>query len=86
LPSNGADHLFGGGGRDVFQFFRNSGRDVISDFQQGRDKIEVSSSFVDFEDVRIGKVGNDVRISIDKTTFIVEDDRADNFTLADFIF
>ncbi len=86
LPSNGADHFFGGGGRDVFQFFRNSGRDVIGDFQQGRDKIEVSSSFVDFEDVRISQVGNDVRIRIDKTTVIVEDDRADNFTLADFIF
>ncbi|MDG1212369.1 MAG: hypothetical protein P8Q48_16890 [Paracoccaceae bacterium] len=41
---------------------------------------------MDFEDVRISKVGNDVRIRIDKTTVIVEDDRADNFTLADFIF
>ena len=85
LPSNGADQLFGGGGRDVFQFFRNSGRDTIGDFQQGRDKIEVVSPFLDFEDLRISQVGDDVRIRIDRTTVIVEDDRADNFTLADFI-
>lgn len=86
LPSNGADQLFGGGGRDVFQFFRNSGRDIIGDFQQGRDKIEVVSPFLDFEDLRISQVGDDVRIRIDRTTVIVEDDRQDNFTLADFIF
>ncbi|GHC61714.1 calcium-binding protein [Neogemmobacter tilapiae] len=37
----GNDWLAGGGGADVFEFDRNDGRDVISDFQNGLDKIEL---------------------------------------------
>lgn len=37
----GNDWLTGGTGADVFEFDRNDGRDVITDFQNGVDKIEL---------------------------------------------
>lgn len=37
----GNDLLTGGAGADVFEFYRGSGRDVITDFANGQDRIEI---------------------------------------------
>lgn len=39
----GNDLLFGGGGADVFVFGAGSGADVIADFEDGIDRIDLSS-------------------------------------------
>lgn len=49
----GADELTGGGGADVFQFRSGDGFDRITDFQQGRDKIEIVRGAEDFGDLSI---------------------------------
>ncbi len=38
----GDDELKGGGGKDTFVFKKNQGSDVIEDFQNGKDKIDLS--------------------------------------------
>ena len=86
LGGRGADFLTGGGGRDQFVFDRGNGRDTITDFQQGRDKIVIEGGVEQFADLRIAQFGDDVRIFIANTRVTIEDDLADNFTSADFIF
>lgn len=44
--TNVGDLLWGGGGRDVFQFSRGSGVDVIMDFKPGVDKIDLSDDLM----------------------------------------
>lgn len=86
IGGRGSDILTGGGGGDRFIFDRGNGRDTITDFQQGRDKIVIEGGANDFGDLRIIQVGDDVRIQIANTRVIVEDDLVSNFTDADFIF
>lgn len=48
----GHDILEGGGGRDVFIFATGDGRDIVTDFKDGADRIDLSSSrFDDFADL-----------------------------------
>lgn len=82
----GADTLKGGGGKDIFQFKTGDGRDVIKDFRQGQDRIEILRGAEDFSDLNIDQVGVDVRITFSNVVIVVETDDKDNFTDADFIF
>lgn len=48
----GHDILEGGGGRDVFVFATGDGRDIVTDFKAGTDRIDLSgSNFDDFADL-----------------------------------
>ena len=38
----GNDELTGGNGKDVFVFEQNSGKDVVTDFQVGKDMLEIA--------------------------------------------
>ncbi len=82
----GADELTGGGGADVFQFRSDDGFDRITDFQQGRDKIEIVRGADDFGDLSIPQVGDDVRIAFANVRIVVEDDNDGAFSSSDFIF
>ena len=82
----GSDTLTGEGGSDRFIFDRGNGRDTITDFQQGRDKIVIEGGAEEFGDLRITQFGDDVRIFIANTRVTVEDDLVENFSAADFIF
>lgn len=43
----GPDHLTGGSGKDMFFFERGSGHDVVNDFEDGKDRIEVAQGMYD---------------------------------------
>ena len=60
----GNDRLWGGAGRDLFEFERGDGRDVIEDFQDGLDRIDLDD--FDFRSAAQAlshavQVGDDVR-------------------------
>ncbi len=82
----GADELTGGGGRDVFQFRTGDGFDRITDFQQGRDKIEVIRGAEDFDDLAISQANADVLIAFANVRILVEDADDGAFSATDFIF
>lgn len=82
----GADTLTGGGGSDRFVFGSNHGRDEITDFVQGRDKIVIETGLLDFDLLRITQNGDDVQIRTGGGRVIVLDDEVENFEASDFIF
>lgn len=80
----GADLLTGGGGRDTFVFERGSGADIILDWRDRQDRIEIDGAA--FAQLTIDQRGEDVLISFANIRVTVEDANADLFTAADFIF
>lgn len=50
---SGADILIGGSGADIFEFERRDGRDTITDFTKGQDKIDFDIDDLAFADLRI---------------------------------
>jgi Ca2+-binding RTX toxin-like protein len=59
----GKDHLWGGAGADVFVFASESNRDVIHDFQNGQDQIDVAGwGVADFAALDIRSMGSDAQI------------------------
>jgi Ca2+-binding RTX toxin-like protein len=63
----GNDTLTGGGGKDVFAFHNRSYQDVVTDFTDGQDKLNITgySTIQDFDDVkaRMAQVGDAVMIT-----------------------
>jgi len=82
----GGDQLTGGNGRDTFQFSTGDGADVITDFQQGLDRIEVLDESVAFNNLRVNQSGDDVLIAFANVRITILDDEASNFTASDFLF
>ncbi|MCZ8332736.1 MAG: calcium-binding protein [Rhodobacteraceae bacterium] len=63
----GNDLLTGGAGADVFEFYRGSGRDVITDFANGQDRIEIDGLSRTGAEALISaaqQVGNDVVLTL----------------------
>lgn len=81
----GADTLTGGAGVDRFVFSSSDGRNTITDFQQGRDQIQINAA-IGFNQLSIAQAGDNVRIGFDNTRIIILDDQISNFSSADFIF
>ena len=72
IGGTGDDVLTGGFGNDVFIFNSGDGADVITDFETGRDDVDLSSfGFDSFEDLNFvqGENGN-VVLFIDENTSI----------------
>jgi Ca2+-binding RTX toxin-like protein len=62
--SGGTDRLYGGGGRDVFEFREGSGLNIVYDFEDGRDVILIDAP--DFETLAIlAYKGSDAEIRLD---------------------
>lgn len=57
----GSDRLMGGGGRDIFWLELGAGRDRIEDFQEGQDRLGLSSR-LSFEDLTIRQRGDSTLI------------------------
>ncbi len=59
------DTLTGGGGADIFLFARGAGQDLITDFENGTDLIDVATLGIwDISQMNITQQGNDVRIAL----------------------
>lgn len=82
----GADVLAGGLGRDVFEFRAGDGRDRITDFRQGQDKILINQGAQNFDDITITQRGDAAQISFASVRVVLEDQAADDFTAQDFLF
>ena len=88
----GNDKLTGGGGSDIFRFRDGFGKDVITDFQDGRDLIrveEVSNIFDGFKDVNIAQRGANTVITFDGErghSITLRHFDADNISADDFLF
>lgn len=86
VGGKGADVLTGGGGRDVFVFYQADGRDRVSDFMNGVDKIEVASGAEDFEDLRISQRADDVIVRFSNTTVVILEVSRSDLGASDFEF
>lgn len=81
----GNDTLAGGAGADVFVFGAKDGRDLIVDFQQGFDRIEIAGA-ASMRDLAVRKSGADVTITFKETVITVADSKLADFDATDFLF
>lgn len=83
----GDDRLIGRGGTDTFQFFSNWGVDVIVDFDDGIDMIDMSNSGVtSVGELSFSRPGQNVRISDGQNTIIIIGEDLTTITEDDFNF
>jgi hypothetical protein len=82
----GNDTSTGGAGADRFLFRADDGRDVITDFQDGRDKIVLSIAGLKFGQLSIQQMGDDARIRWGDQSILLENEKRANITAADFEF
>ena len=80
----GRDFLSGGNGRDTFHFERGSGNDVIEDWRDRQDRIEIDGAA--FDELTISQVGDNTLIRYTNIRITVEDTDAGLFSDADFLF
>ena len=80
------DTLVGGAGNDVFMFAANDGDDIVRGFQQGLDRIEISSGASVFEDVSIAQIAGNTVVSFAGANITFVGQFADDFGQDDFIF
>jgi hypothetical protein len=81
----GDNGLLGGRGRDLFVLEEGRGRNVIQDFQDGRDRLELSDG-LRFRGLSIEQSGNNTLISNGNDLFaVLWDIDADRITAADFV-
>ncbi|MFK7752630.1 MAG: calcium-binding protein [Sedimentitalea sp.] len=88
----GADQLTGGSGFDIFIFVQDGTLDIITDYEDGMDRIDLTDFGVglEFSQLAITQVGNDVRIRVEQENILVKaaDGQISDFelSLGDFIF
>lgn len=83
---SGNDTLGGGLGSDRFVFQAGSGSDIVTDFQDGADRIHFSGGPSGFAALTLRSLGEDVRITYGTQTILVEDITRAELTSADFLF
>lgn len=83
----GRDRLQGDAGKDKFLLSRTTDVDIILDFKQGKDKVQVQNGAKDFDDLTISAKKQDVRIVLTSgDKFIVKNAEVDEFSASDFLF
>jgi serralysin len=81
------DILWGGAAADTFVFGKGDGKgNVVKDFENGRDLIEIGKGARDFEDLRIANDEDGVRIKFADVSLILEDTARSDLSEADFLF
>lgn len=80
----GENRLTGGTGADIFVL--GPGRDVVTDFDLGQDRIVMLGTATEFADLIISQVGQATRITLDDTTFVLQQVDAASLSAADFLF
>jgi len=60
---SGDDQLAGGKGKDTFRFGTDFGSDTILDFEDGREKIDLTSSGLTWQGLDIGAQGEDAVVT-----------------------
>ncbi|WP_151718344.1 calcium-binding protein [Gemmobacter serpentinus] len=68
----GNDSLTGGAGRDVFVFGRSDGRDMVTDFTIGEDRLSFTGAS-NMKALKLLAIGSDVQVSFGTTVVVVED-------------
>ncbi|AXC49651.1 hypothetical protein DRW48_08065 [Paracoccus suum] len=82
----GSDVLNGGAGYDRFVFARGEGRDVITDFQNGYDRIEIATGAERYADLSIAQVGAHTCVSFAGTQIVLANTSARLVDPGDFVF
>lgn len=85
----GRDIMTGGAGRDTFQFSSSSGRNnVVRDFRDDRDRVELNIEGIGIDDLNIRRRGDDVKVTIagEDVSFILRGARLDQIDEQDFSF
>jgi Ca2+-binding RTX toxin-like protein len=84
----GNDELTGGRGADKFIFTNGGGRDVITDFENGLDRLSFTRNKManEFEDLTISTHGDGVKIVFGVNCVILEDVEIEQIDVSDFIF
>lgn len=82
---SGSDVYTGGAGADVF-VMSAGGRDTITDFEDGIDKIRLSKLAHGFDELQIRQVGADVLVRVGSLRLTIEDISVSHVTSSDFVF
>jgi Ca2+-binding RTX toxin-like protein len=84
----GDDQLSGGSGNDTFVFQKGGGRDVVTDFRDGFDRIDASHlSGVDgMSDLRVMQVNHDTVIEHGTDILVLKGVNVSDLDNSDFIF
>ena len=84
----GQDTLVGGYGEDIFRFISGDvGIDVVEDYEDGLDRLNVRDWDVSFNDLLFTQTGNDVLVSGGDAgeSFVLKDTNEDELSPGDFI-
>lgn len=82
----GNDILTGGRGPDTFVFGTGSAKDRVTDFQDGLDRIKITSGADSFADLTISETEGDVQIAFSNVLITLEDVPLNAITAEDFLF
>ncbi len=85
---SGNDRLAGGGGADVFVFHKNGGRDTVTDFRDGEDRIDVRglAGVENLSDLHRVQIGADTAITHGDDILVLKGVTASDLDQSDFIF
>lgn len=82
----GNDRLTGGDGADVFLLWSGAGREVVTDFEDGADRIQFMNGPTRFADLTITDLGADTQITHGTETVILRGIDASQIAASDFLF
>ena len=87
LIGNTLDNTFsGGGGADSFVFVDDWGADIILDFQNGLDTLDLAGSGFLFDDLSIGNGGSGAEIAAGSSTLLLSGIDVSQIDESDFVF
>ncbi|MEP3333682.1 calcium-binding protein [Sedimentitalea sp.] len=88
----GFDQMIGGDGSDIFVFWQDGNRDVIKDYEDNVDRIDLTEfgRGLEFSDLSINQAGNNVRVNVMGEVIVIKSADGQIFdyelSLGDFIF
>jgi Ca2+-binding RTX toxin-like protein len=80
------DTLRGGRGRDVFVFDDRDGGDVIRDFQNRKDKIQIEGGAAGFDELAMTEIDGDAHVAFARTEITLRDVDIADLGPGDFLF